>query len=251
MGENSQIQWTDHTWNPWHGCAKVSPGCDNCYMFRDKRRYGQDPEKVLRSKTTFNAPLKFPQGPAMVFTCSWSDWYIKDADPWRGDGYAIIRRRPDLIFQILTKRHGRIASHLPDDWGDGYDNVWLGVSVEEQEWLRRADVLRTVPAKTRFLSVEPQIGPIDLRGRLEGIHWVIVGGESGKDARPFNIQWARDIISACAEAGVACFIKQLGSNAQWGNGMGLTTRDTHGGNWDEWPEDLRVRQFPNSIPVAA
>lgn len=252
MAENTGIQWTDHTWNPWHGCAKLSPGCDHCYMFRDKLRYGQDPEVVQRSKTTFNAPLKFASGPGRVFTCSWSDWFIHDADAWRDDAWHIIKQRPDLNFQILTKRHGRIASHLPPDWGDGWDNVWLGVSVENQEWMRRADVLRKVPAKTRFLSIEPQIGPIDLRGRLEGIHWVIVGGESGgKEARPFDIAWARDIIAACAEANVACFIKQLGRHPFGFDtpAQSVAIRDTHAGNWDEWPADLRVREFPCDVSL--
>lgn len=248
MGQNSQIQWTDHTWNPWMGCEHVSPGCDNCYMFTLQRRWGKDPEVVTRTKTTFNAPLKYPPGPARVFTCSMSDWFIKQADEWRPEAWAIIKQRPDLHFQILTKRHGRIASCLPPDWGEGYPNVWLGVSVENQEWTRRIRVLREVPAAIRFLSIEPMIGPVDLRGLLDGIHWVIVGGESGSGARLMNLTWVRDIIDVCAEAGVACFVKQLGVKP-WDGINSMRLKDSHGGEMEEWPEDLRVRQFPELLPA--
>src|SRR3990167_6883297 len=97
----SKIEWTNDTWNPWHGCTKVSEGCDHCYMFRDKVRYGQDPELVVRSKTTFTAPLKWKE-PSLVFTCSWSDWFHKAADAWRDEAWAIIKATPHLTYQILT-----------------------------------------------------------------------------------------------------------------------------------------------------
>ena len=177
MGETTSIGWTQKSWNPWQGCRKISPGCKLCYMYRDKLRYGQNPEIVVRSKPpTFNAPLKWNaevaernvEGPdgshrALVFTCSWSDWFIEEADPWRNDAWAIIRQCPWLIFQVLTKRADRIADHLPHDWGNGYPNVWLGISAEDQKYydLRWRD-LAEVPAVVRFVSMEPLLAPIDV-----------------------------------------------------------------------------------------
>lgn len=226
MSETTAIEWTEATWNPWMGCTKVSAGCDNCYMFSEQRRYGHDPEVVRRSKTKFSDPLKWKE-PKIIFTCSWSDWFHKDADPWRDEAWDIIRRTPQHTYQILTKRPGRIFRHLPADWGNGYPNVWLGTSVESQDFVSRIGPLVNAPARVRFLSCEPLLGPLSLRwGLWQGpwdrtaIHdhldalrmldWVIVGGESGPNARPMAIEWARELQAQCAEAGVAFFLKQLG-----------------------------------------
>ena len=210
MGNQTGIEWTERTWNPWMGCTKVSPGCAHCYMFRERERYGKDPSVVVRSKTTFTAPLRWKRGAGsgLVFTCSWSDWFHEGADAWRDEAWAIIRATPHLTYQILTKRPERIVEHLPADWGDGWPNVWLGVSVENQRFAGRASRLATIPATVRFISAEPLLGPVHLP--LDGIHWVIVGGESGSEARPMELHWARTIRDECAEAGVAFFLKQLG-----------------------------------------
>src|SRR5688572_24986243 len=128
MSDQTAIEWTDKTWNPWHGCTAVSAGCDLCYMFREKRQYGQNPELVVRSKTKFRDPLRWHE-PERVFTCSWSDFFHVAADPWRPDAWQIIRDTPHLTYQILTKRPGRIRRCLPDDWGAGYPNVWLMTTV--------------------------------------------------------------------------------------------------------------------------
>jgi len=249
MGERTAIQWTDRTWNPWHGCAHVSEGCDLCYMFAEKKQYGQDPKRVVRSKTTFRAPLKWKE-PARVFTCSWSDWFIADADPWRGEAWDIVRACPHLTFQILTKRPARVASHLPSDWP--LPNVWLGVSVESRKWLHRLDVLREVPAAIRFVSFEPlleDLGEVD----LAGIDWAIVGGESGPGARPCDLAWIRSVVAQCRAAGVPVFVKQLGAwpcgkqaymDLDPARGGRYVLRDRKGGDMSEWPEDLRVREFP-------
>lgn len=240
MTEQTGIQWTDSTWNPWHGCAKVSPGCDHCYMFREKRQYGQDPEKVVRSKTTFDSPLHWVTRPGevrLVFTCSWSDWFIKDADPWRDEAWAIIKQTPHLTYQILTKRPARIARHLPADWGDGYPNVWLGVSVENQKYAdSRIPVLLNVPAQVRFLSCEPLLGPLTFPLPCEGstfwsgIHWVIVGGESGKDFRTMDAQWARGLRDQCVAAGTPFFFKQYS-----GVRPKMLGRELDGREWNEFP----------------
>ncbi|MFL5313065.1 MAG: DUF5131 family protein [Myxococcales bacterium] len=159
MGDQTGISWTESTWNPWMGCTRVSPGCDGCYMFREQRQYGNDPELVRRSKTKFDAPLKWEE-PKLVFTCSWSDWFHVNADDWRDEAWDIIRRSPQHTFQILTKRPGRIHHCLPADWGDGYPNVWLGVSVESAAFVSRVDVLRGIPAALRFISAEPLLGSL-------------------------------------------------------------------------------------------
>lgn len=236
MAERSSIEWTDATWNPWQGCTKVSPACKHCYMFRDLARYGKDPSVVRRSaEGTFRLPLKrgrdgqfkIPPG-SKVFTCSWSDWFHADADPWRDEAWDIIRQRPDVIFQIVTKRTERIAEHLPQDWGDGWPHVWLLATVENQEWAdKRISELLAVPTLTRGLSIEPLLGPVDLglmgtvpkaispRYRLtyEFIDWVIAGGESGPGARPMNPAWPRSLRDQCQAAGVPFFFKQWGEHS--------------------------------------
>lgn len=218
MGEQTKISWTDHTWNPWYGCRKVSAGCKNCYMYRDMAHYGKDPLTVQRGKTTFSAPLKWKK-PARVFTCSWSDWFIEEADAWRGEAWEIIRKTPYLTYQICTKRPERIKDHLPTDWGNGYPNVWLGVTAENQEMADlRISALLWIPAVVRWLSVEPMLEPIDLKfkgdwsdgrnGRSDNIHWVVVGGESGPNFRPMELDWARSIRDQCAAVRVPFFFKQ-------------------------------------------
>lgn len=165
MGATTAISWTTHSWNPWQGCEAVSDGCTNCYAKTQAERWGRDFADVHRSApATFRAPLsKKWSEPAFVFTCSISDFFHNDADAWRPEAWEIIKATPWLTYQILTKRHGRIASHLPPDWGEGYPNVWLGVSAENQEWAdRRIPVLLKVPARKRFVSAEPLLGPIDL-----------------------------------------------------------------------------------------
>jgi protein gp37 len=189
-----------------------------------KHHFGQDPAKVIRSsRQTFTAPLKW-KTPFKVFTCSWSDFFHPTAAPWRDEAWDIIRQTPHA-YQILTKRALRIAEALPNDWGQGYENVWLGVTVENRRHgLPRMDILRDVPATIRFLSIEPlleDLGKID----LSGIDWVIVGGEIGPSARPMNPEWAMAVREQCRASGVPFFLKQMYRKAAI-------------------PEDLRVREFP-------
>jgi len=163
MGKNSAIEWTDHTLNFWQGCRPVSEGCVNCYMYRDKHRYGQDPTKVIRSKdATFRSARKW-KTPAKVFVCSWSDFFIEEADEWREEAWSEIRQAPHLTWIILTKRPQNISDRLPGDWGNGWPNVWLGVSAENQPAAdERIPILLQTPAVVRFVSVEPMLGPLDL-----------------------------------------------------------------------------------------
>lgn len=246
MGETTGISWTEKTWNPWHGCHKISPGCKNCYMFSDKKRYGQDPNIVVRSKTTFRDPLRW-KDPALVFTCSWSDWFIEEADAWRPEAYDIIERTPHLTYQILTKRIERLFMELDGINGKVRDNVWLGVSVEDRAYgLPRIDILRLIPAALRFLSIEPLLEDLG-RINLEGIDWVILGGESGAGARILNVDWVSRLIDQCRVDGVKCFVKQFGSRPGYQRVDGwrdLNLRDHKGGNIAEWPAEYRVREMP-------
>ncbi len=236
MGKDTGIAWTDHTWNPWQGCHKVSPGCRECYMYREKRRYGQDPTVVVRSKPpTFNAPLKWTE-PARVFVCSWSDFFVEEADPWRSEAWEIIRAAPHLTFQILTKRPERIAKCLPPG---RLDNVWLGVSVESDAERHRIEPL--LAARDRvpvlYVSAEPLIAHLNLwYFEYAALDWVIVGGESGAGCRPMDLDWARSIVKWCQEIGVAPFVKQLGGHPN-------PRADLTG-----FPADLRIREFPKGTP---
>lgn len=230
MGKDTKIEWADHTWNPWSGCTKVSTGCKYCYMFRVKVRWKkQDPSALYRArKQTSNEPLKWNRNPSnhgnRVFACSMSDWFHPDADAWRADAWDIVRRCQDLTFMILTKRPERIAECLPDDWGDGWPNVWLGVSAENQEqYGTRRGWLEIIPAAVLFYSFEPLLGPIGTgwdseSGRPNVRRWAIIGGESGgpTTSRPMRIDWAESIVSQCKSAGVPVFLKQTGAWEAWG-----------------------------------
>jgi protein gp37 len=189
-------------------------------MYRDKARYGQDPTQIIRSgPATFNAPLKWT-APRKVFTCSWSDFFIEQADEWRDDAWAIIRKTPHLAYQILTKRPENIFSRLPNDWSDGWSNVWLGVSVESPKYWHRIITLTHTPAKVRFISYEPALEYVDFTPGLSLIDWLISGGESGYNPRPANLDWFRQVRDDCQRFGVAYFHKQHGGNKRidgvWG-----------------------------------
>jgi len=157
------IDWTDYSWNPWQGCKKISPACDNCYMFTDKKRYGQKGSDIHKSaKATFNKPLKIEAG-SKVFTCSWSDFFLVEADEWRDEAWDIIRATPHLTYQILTKRPENIKDRLPKDWEESFSHVWLGVTAENQEQADvRIPILLDIPGSKRFISIEPMLELVDL-----------------------------------------------------------------------------------------
>ena len=214
MAKESAIEWTDATWNPWMGCTKVSAGCQNCYMFREQKRYGHDPTKIRRSKTTFRDPLKWKE-PKHIFVCSWSDFFHEDVPPeWRRDAWEIMyhARGQGHTFLPLTKRPENIASMLPIGWIEGmheyWPHVWFGATVENQESINRLSEFYNFPASRTFLSAEPLLGPLDLSEHMGFIDWVIVGGESGPNVRPMKEEWATDIRDQCIEHGVPFFFKQ-------------------------------------------
>jgi len=234
MSSKSTIEWTDMTWNPVTGCTKISPGCKNCYAHRMARRLHAMGQARYRNNFTvtlqpdvLGQPLRWHQ-PRKIFVNSMSDLFHQDVP------LDFIRRVFDVmseadwhIFQILTKRSERlaeVADKLP--W---HDNIWMGVSVESADYTYRIDDLRKVPASVRFLSVEPLLGPIS-RLPLQGVHWVIVGGESGPGTRVIDPRWVRKIRDRCIVHGVPFFFKQWG-----GTRKKLTGRELDGRTWDEMP----------------
>ena len=251
----SKIEWTESTINFWMGCNKISAGCKNCYMFRAFKRYGRDPNKILRTKkATFRKALKW-ETPQKIFTNSWSDFFIEEADGWRNEAWDVIRKTPHHTWQILTKRPERIKDHLPSDWGNGYQNVWLGVSVEDQKSFHRAKSLSEIPAKVRFISAEPLLEELNLLQLIEqervidAFDWIIIGGESGNDIgqygyRECKIEWIDKIVTDLQNEAphVKIFIKQLGTHLK--KELKLKGK-RHGGEIDKWPSHLRIRDYPN------
>jgi protein gp37 len=250
--EKSNIQWTGNTVNFWTGCKKVSLGCKYCYLYRIVAKNGGDGSTIRRvSNATFYQSLYWEQ-PTVIFTCSMSDFFLPEADAWREDAWDVIRKTPQHTWQILTKRPERIAKCLPPDWGDGWDNVWLGVSVENQEYFKRVGILSKIPAKIRFISAEPLLEEIDFLAEIDGervidsFQWVIIGGESGNSYgpygyRPSEISWYEKAINDLKQnTSVAVFNKQLGCYLR----DKLKLKHYHGGEMNEWPENLRVREFP-------
>lgn len=246
MGLNSNIQWTDVTWNIARGCTKVDEDCKYCYMYRDSfdnSRY--NPMQVTKTKTVFNLPLKIKE-PSKIFTSSLTDVFHVDCDSFRDEMWDIIRKCPQHTFQILTKRPERIIDNTPDDMLQA-DNIWFGTSVGSPKGMQRIYDLLKVDCKIRFISFEPLHERIDMNldiSDLVKIHWAIIGGESGNETgkyryRPCHQEWMEEIINDLAPA-TAIFIKQMGTHMAKLFGMS----DRHGGNFDEFPASLKFREFP-------
>lgn len=222
MAERTIIAWTDRTFNIAWGCVKVSPGCANCYADALATRYGHSVWGARAQRRTFGLkhwaqPLRWQREAAekgiryRVFTSSMSDVFLDEPaiQHARTLLWEVVRSTPNLDWQILTKRPENIPRMLPPDWGTaGYPNVWLGVSVENAEYVSRAAVLAAIPARIRFISYEPALGPIHEAIDLRGIQWVICGGESGARFRPMDLAWARGIRDRCKAEQVAFFFKQ-------------------------------------------
>lgn len=271
MGENSSIEWTHHTFSPWWGCAKVSPACDHCYAERWARRvwpklklWDANSSRLAFSKDTWNNPFKWNRRAAKtgirerVFCASMSDVFDNhDAvTDERERLWEVIRKTPGLDWLLLTKRIGNVPRMLPKSWGDGWPNVWLGISVCNQEEADR-DIpkLLALPARARFLSCEPLLGPISFVGKwihhpdpavhanmLERLDWIIVGGESGHDARPMHPEWARSLRDQCVAVGVPYFFKQWGEwwpISQMPHGVSDSYFDPKYGQRERDPYDTR------------
>jgi protein gp37 len=229
MGERTASKINDHTMNFWTGCTPVSEGCLHCYARAGMQKYDRNFDEVVKTKT-WNDPLKWQRKAAkagevrLVFTCSWSDFFHPDADAWRPEAWAIIKNTPNLIWHPLTKRPELIEERLPSDWGRGYPNVWLGVTVELKKYLWRMDTLRKIPAAVRFLCAEPLLEDLtpDLEQHIEGFHWILAGGESGSGTdnyRPMDLEWARNSRDLCRQRNIPYYFKQR--SARWTQ-MGAT-----------------------------
>jgi protein gp37 len=241
MAENSKIEWTDATWNPVRGCTKVSPGCKHCYaeVFAERFRgvkghpyeRGFDP-RLVPSK--LEEPLRW-KTPKMIFVNSMSDLFQDDVpDSYINEVAGVMSRASWHTYQVLTKRSLRMRDLLSSSLEPAakLSHIWWGVSVEDRRYgIPRIDHLRSAPASVRFLSIEPlleDVGVLD----LSGIHWVIVGGESGRGARPMREEWVLSIQEQCASAGVAFFFKQWG-----GRQKSKTGRLLGGRTYDEMPTE--------------
>ncbi len=207
-------------WNPWHGCHKISAGCLNCYVYRRDSQYGKDASVVAKTGD-FSLPVKRNRageykllGGETVYTCFTSDFFLEDADAWRVEAWQMIRERRDLHFYIITKRIDRFPVSLPADWGDGYGNVTICSTVENQS---RADyrlpILLTAPIKYKDIICEPLLEAVDLSVYLSpAIGQVVVGGESGDNARFLYYDWVLAIREQCRQKGVAFHFKQTGTH---------------------------------------
>lgn len=346
--KDSHIQWTDHTFNPWEGCTKVSPGCANCYAearnvrFTGGKNWGKGAPRRRTSASNWRQPLKWTKKPwicdacgaahedapnryrcdhcngriestpsqifpeesrlntvhslhkARVFCASLADWLDDEVRvEWLADLLKLIHDTPNLYWLLLTKRpekwrtrlkavctstaRGTDVDNWATDWFEGKPpaNVWIGTTVEDQQRAdERIPELLKIPARVRFLSCEPLLEAVDLTRvggftdgktiwtenaihtavnpqyqriipKLNGIDWVICGGESGGGARTFDVDWARSLLEQCKTAGVPFFMKQMGANVM-GREMDkwVTRLSKKGGEMEEWPQELRVREFP-------
>ncbi len=207
-------------WNLWHGCRKISAGCQNCYVYRIDGSYGKSDSFIVRRTADFSLPLKKDRAGnykltadgGLVYTCMTSDFFIEDADLWRQEAWDIIKSRPDLDFCIVTKRITQAESRLPADWGEGYDNVTIACTVENNAAARlRLPVFNALPIKHRFIFCSPLLEQVELGEYLDGIDEVSIGGESGENARECRWEWIEEMFNTCREKGVPCYIHQLGA----------------------------------------
>ncbi len=278
MGQETGIAWTNHTANFWWGCQRVSPGCEKCYAevlatTRRKLKVWGPPSTTerLRMKGIWHDVPKWNAAAARdgvrrrMFVSSMADVFEDHPQvaPWRAEALALIEKCTALDVQLLTKRPENIMSMVPAHWRTAWpSHVWVGTTVEDQ---RRAEQriphLLRVPARVRFLSCEPMLEAVDLspflvddlhrmgRAPRMEVDWVIVGGESGHNARPFDLAWARAIAVQCADAGVACVVQQMG-DAPLDYGARVRFTAHHGADPSEWPPELRVQEFPQvSLPA--
>ncbi len=234
MADGSAIEWTEATWNPVTGCVQVSPGCAHCYAktFAERWRgvpdhpYEQGFELKLWPKR-LDQPIRWRR-PRVVFVNSMSDLFHEDIpEQFIAEVFRVMREADWHVFQVLTKRHERLlelSDRLP--WPP---NVWIGVSIENRRFVHRADYLRQVPAAVRFISAEPLLGPLE-ELNLNGIDWLIAGGESGPGHRPVREEWLVELRDRCAEEDVAFFFKQWGGARPKSGGRLLEGR-----SWDEMP----------------
>ena len=256
MADRSTIEWTDATWNPTTGCDRTSPGCDHCYALTLSKRlkamglakYQRDGSPktsgsgfgLMLHPNTLSIPLTW-RSPRRVFVNSMSDLFHDDVPlEFIAQVFDVMAQTSQHSYQLLTKRSRRLAKVAKAlDWPS---NLWMGVSIEDDRYSFRVRDLKNVPAAIRFVSAEPLIGPLASLD-LDGLDWVIAGGESGPDHRPVSPEWIRDLRDRCQRKGVAFFFKQWGGNTPKANGRLLDGR-----TWDEMPR-IRVVRTAALVPL--
>lgn len=230
----------------WIGCEPLTIECKNCFASRYTTWHNRSPRNVTRTRfPVFYAPLKWE--PSVIYVMPWSDFFIEGADDCRDEAWSVIRRTPQHTWLILTKRPGNIYKRLPQTWGEGWPHVWLGVSVGGDDFTYRIDRLFETPAAHYWVAAEPLIGPLGIRAYLPGSHlfngktldWVVCGAEGGKGSRPMELWWPRELRDECHKAGVPFYFKQIGPNY-----MRTLSKYRDGTNPEDWPDDLRVREYP-------
>lgn len=206
-------------WNPWHGCHKLSEGCRHCYVYRIDSKHGKDSSVVTKTKE-FNLPVRKKRDGSykvasgeIVYTCFSSDFLLEDADEWRQEAWQMIRQRPDLYFLMITKRIDRLAAVVPEDWGGGYENVTICCTMENQDRVDyRLPVYRDAPVRHKIIICEPLLGPVDFSPLLgDWVEQIMVGGESGNEARACHYDWVLDIRRQCVEHGISFRFRQTGA----------------------------------------
>lgn len=275
--KDSKIQWTDHSLNFWWGCLKVSPGCERCYAETFSKRVGRNiwgPAQTTdrwRTKGPWYDIRKWDVAATKagirqkVFVMSMGDFFEDHPQlpPWRQEACQILEDLQSLDIQLLTKRPENVLQMVPDHWVKNWPpHIWIGTSVENQATAdERIPELANIPAAVHFLSCEPLLERIELfnvDGEIsqrasphlysaELLDWIIIGGESGHGARPFDLGWAYDLVAQCQSVGIPVFVKQLGSNPIGHSGQNYPITDSKGGDMGEWPSELRIREFPKEL----
>lgn len=205
-------------WNPWRGCKKISEGCLHCYIHKGDAKRGVDTNLIVKTKD-FEKPIErlkngnYKVKPGIVYTCFSTDFLIDEADEWRNDCWKMIRERQDCTFLFLTKRIDRFLKCIPDDWGDGYENVVVCCTIENQRNADyKLDIFSRLPIKHKCITAQPLLERIDIEKYLEDIELVVVGGESDYNARPLDYSWVLDIREQCIRKNVSFEFRQLGTN---------------------------------------
>jgi protein gp37 len=265
VADRTAIEWTDATFNPWWGCTRVSPACAHCYADTLARRYGHQlwdhgsprrffSERHWAQPRRWNRQAERADRRLKVFCASMADVFEEQAelDPWRRRLWRLIEETPMLDWQLLTKRPEHVAAMVP--WRHRWPaNVWIGTSIENARHTFRANILRELPASIRFISAEPLLGSLFVNGKpnrqpldLDGIDWVIAGGESGPRFRPLNLEWVRELRDACLDASIPFFYKQQGGRTPKAGG-----RELDGRIWSGFPLRMPLGAAAGAAAVAS
>ena len=238
-------------WNPWRGCKKCSEGCMHCYIHKGDAKRGINTNDILKTKDFCKPVEKLKNGSyklksGIVYTCFSTDFLLQEADDWREECWKMILQRADCTFLFLTKRIERFMACIPEDWGDGYENVVVCCTIENQDNAdRKLSAFQTLPIKHKCITAQPLIGSIDLEKYLDHIELVVVGGESDRDARPLDYDWVLNIREQCMRKHVSFEFRQCGTHfIKDGNQYRLQTKDLcsqarkaninyHGSGWEE------------------